>query len=226
MSKKITIAVDGYSSTGKSTIAKKLAEKFKFIYIDSGAMYRMVALYALQNDCLENGVLNIPRLEKKLENIDLSFMGEKKSAYLNGVNVENQIRGLEVSNIVSSVANVSEVRKKLVKLQRQISKNHSIVMDGRDIGTVVFPDAKVKLFINCEVKIRAKRRYKELIKKGDKVTFEAVLQNIIQRDLQDTTREDSPLKKAQDAIEINNTNMNRQEQFEYICKLVKDRVNH
>ena len=227
MKKNIIIAIDGYASTGKSTIAQYLAQRLNFIYIDSGAMYRMVALAALQKNCFRKGVLDADKLEFILENMPISFKiqenqkQQKLLLYLNGVGVEEKIRGLEVSNVVSQVASNSKVRTQLVALQRKISQNKSVVMDGRDIGTVVFPKATIKIFITCDAQIRAERRYKELTQKGHKVTFEQVLKNITQRDLQDTIRTDSPLKKPEDAIEIDNSQMDLEYQFEHVYRIVK-----
>lgn len=213
---KITIAIDGYSSTGKSTIAKRLAKALGYVYVDTGAMYRAVTLYAMQNNLLNN-----PKaLIKALPNIDLTFKFNEElgfaEMYLNGNNVEREIRTLEVSKQVSKIAAISEVRRKLVEMQQEMGKNKGVVMDGRDIGTVVFPDAELKLFLTASPEIRAKRRYKELLDRGDKVTYQQILKNVQERDLIDSTREDSPLVKAPDAIEFDNTDMGLQEQFERI----------
>lgn len=222
--KNITIAIDGFSSTGKSTIAKQLANKLAYVYVDSGAMYRAVTLYAMQQGFISAKNLDKNKLISNLDNINLSFkfnptlgFGE---IYLNNANVEKEIRTLEVSNFVSKIAEISEVRRKLVEQQQQMGKNKGVVMDGRDIGTVVFPNAELKLFINASAKTRAQRRYDELIKRGDKVTFDEILKNVVYRDHIDSTREDSPLIVAEDAIEIDNSNLTLVEQFEKIYAIV------
>lgn len=222
---KITIAIDGHSSTGKSTIAKQLAKKLGFVYVDSGAMYRAVTLYAMQNKFVTSNDFDVEGLLKSLENIDLDFKFNKKlgfaEMYLNGVNVEKEIRTMEVSNLVSKVSAIPEVRVMLVKQQHQIGEDHNVVMDGRDIGTVVFPDANLKLFITASSKVRAQRRFDEMQSKGDNVNFEDVLKNVEERDFIDSTRKSSPLIKAKDAIEIDNSNLSREAQFEKIMQLVK-----
>lgn len=220
----ITIAIDGYSSTGKSTIAKQLAKHLGYIYVDSGAMYRAVTLFAMQNACISEHSFDIAKLISKLDEINISFHlnPETQSAdvYLNGVNVESDIRTLEVSNCVSQVAAVSEVRSMLVKQQQKMGEHKGVVMDGRDIGTVVFPDAELKIFMIASAEKRAIRRYNELIKRGDAVSYNEVLHNIQNRDFIDTTREDSPLMKAEDAIEIDNSDLSLEEQFEVVLNLV------
>jgi len=224
MNTKITVAIDGYSSTGKSTIAKELASKLGYVYVDTGAMYRTVALYALQNKFISPSFFNPEALVEKLDEILIAFVFNPEAgfaeAYLNGVNVEKEIRTLEVSNYVSKVASVSEVRSKLVAIQKEMGQNKGVVMDGRDIGTVVFPDAELKLFMNASAATRAKRRYDELIEKGDTVTYEEILENVTSRDYEDTTRKDSPLVKAKDAIEIDNSNLTKEGQFAMIYELV------
>lgn len=228
MKNKITIAIDGFSSTGKSTIAKLLAKKYNYIYVDTGAMYRAVSLYAKNKNIINNISLNTNKLIASLNDISLKFVYNKSLGYaeifLNGDNVESEIRSLEVSQIVSKVAAVSEVRKKLVTAQQNMGKEGGIVMDGRDIGTVVFPKAELKLFITASADKRAERRYRELIEKGDKVSYEDVLLNVKERDRIDSTRKDSPLIKADDAIEIDNSVMGIQEQFNEICKLVDQKL--
>ncbi len=224
MTKKITIAIDGFSSTGKSTIAKQLAKHLGYVYVDTGAMYRAVACFAMKEGMINQTRFDVERLIENLDKISISFkynadLGYSET-YLNGENVEKQIRSIEVSDYVSKVAEVSEVRAKLVEEQQQMGKNKGIVMDGRDIGTVVFPDAELKLFITSDSYIRAQRRYDELIAKGDSVTFEQILHNVTQRDHIDTHRTDSPLKKAADAIELNNTHLTKEEQFDKILSLV------
>jgi cytidylate kinase len=226
--KKITIAIDGFSSTGKSTLAKQLANHLGYVYVDTGAMYRAVTFYAMQNNLVSEDHLDKESLIKALPTINLQFQFNEKlgfaEMYVNGTNVENEIRTLDVSRCVSQVAEVSEVRTKLVASQQEMGKNKAIVMDGRDIGTVVFPDAELKIFMNSSAQTRAERRYNELIEKGQKVTFEEVLENVQERDYIDTHREDSPLVKADDAIEINNSTLTKQEQFDLVLKLVEERV--
>jgi len=225
--KKITIAIDGYSSTGKSTVAKQLADYLGYIYVDTGAMYRAVALYALENKLLTETHFDKDALINSLSNISLEFKKEKNSKveiYLNGKNVEKEIRTMYVSDFVSPVATISEVRKKLVAIQHQMGVEKGIVMDGRDIGTVVFPDAELKIFMTANAEVRARRRYIELKEKGDNITFEEILENVQKRDLMDTTRKDSPLVKAKDAIEIDNSELNQEDQFYMILQLAKDQI--
>lgn len=225
MNKKITIAIDGFSSTGKSTLAKELAKNLGYIYVDTGAMYRAVSLFAMQMGYIDKDFFDKQSLINSLPFVKLEFKFnsdlEFSEMYLNGVNVEKEIRTIEVSNYVSKVAEISEVRSKLVELQKEMGKNKGIVMDGRDIGTVVFPDAELKIFMNASSKTRAKRRYDELIGKGDLVSFEEVLKNIEERDFIDTHRTDSPLVKAYDAIEFDNSTISKQEQFAKVMKLIK-----
>ncbi|MCF6182787.1 (d)CMP kinase [Lutibacter sp.] len=227
--KKITIAIDGFSSTGKSTIAKQLAKKLHYIYVDSGAMYRAVTLYFMQHDLISKHKFNKNKLIIALEKIELKFKFNEKlgygEIYLNNVNVESKIRSLEVSNLVSKVAEVSEIRKKMVTQQQAMGINKGIVMDGRDIGTVVFPKAELKLFITASADVRAKRRFDELTKKGDKVSFDSILKNVKERDFIDTTRKDSPLIKAGDAIEIDNSKLGLEEQFQKIYKIALKIIN-
>lgn len=222
--KKITIAIDGYSSTGKSTIAKKLAKSLGYIYVDSGAMYRGVTYFAMQQGYIIEGVLDAKALLKSLDQIDLQFKfvaGLPDAAmFLNGENIEAPIRTLAVSQQVSPVAAIPEVREKLVALQQAMGVQKGVVMDGRDIGTVVFPEAELKLYLTASADTRAHRRYKELIDKGDKVHFDAVLKNVQERDYIDSHRATSPLKKAEDAIEIDNSDMGLEEQFERILSHV------
>lgn len=225
---KITIAIDGYSSTGKSTVAKQLADWLGYVYVDSGAMYRAITLYAMQNGYISISHFNRSKLVKSLPNISLSFKksegSDKADIYLNGVNVEREIRTMDVSELVSPVATISAVRKKLVEQQQRMGAEKGVVMDGRDIGTVVFPDAELKIFMTASAQERAKRRYNELIGRGDKVTYREVLENVQERDHIDTTREDSPLEKATDAIVIDNSEMNLEDQFHTILQLAKDRI--
>jgi cytidylate kinase len=219
----ITIAIDGYSSTGKSTVAKQLAKHLGYVYVDTGAMYRAVAYYALQNGLIHKKDFNYEALIYQLPKIQISFKFNDAlgfaEVYLNDINVEKAIRTLEVSSYVSQVAAVSEVRHKLVEQQQKMGADKGIVMDGRDIGTVVFPDAELKIFMTASAETRAERRYKELIDRGDKVEYNAVLKNVQDRDFLDVNREDSPLIKAHDAIEIDNSNLSLEEQFNKILQL-------
>ena len=226
MTKKITIAIDGFSSTGKSTLAKQLAKHLGYIYVDTGAMYRAVAFFAMQNNLISSDSFNKVELVNQLKDIMLEFKFNSDlgfaEMYLNGDNVEKDIRTIEVSGFVSKVAEVSEVRAKLVEQQQEMGKNKAIVMDGRDIGTVVFPDAELKVFMTASASTRAQRRYDELLQKGDVVTYEEVLKNVEERDYIDTHREDSPLVMASDAVEIDNSYLNREEQFEAVLDLVNN----
>jgi cytidylate kinase len=224
MNKRITIAIDGFSSTGKSTIAKLIAKKYNFIYVDTGAMYRAVALFAMQNQLIGKDFIDKNALLSKLKDISLMFQFNTdlgfSEMFMNKVKVENKIRTLEVSQYVSQIATISEVRRKLVLEQQEMGKLGGIVMDGRDIGTVVFPGADLKLFMTASADKRATRRYKELIDKGDAVSFEDILFNVQERDRIDSTREDSPLVMANDAIEFDNSDMGITAQFEKICSLI------
>ncbi len=225
---KITIAIDGYSSTGKSTVAKQLADWLEYIYVDTGAMYRAVTLYTMRKGWVSDGFFDKESLIRHLEDIQISFKRNtssgKAEVCLNGENVENQIRTLEVSSYVSPIATVSEVRAKLVEQQQRMGEEKGIVMDGRDIGTVVFPNAELKIFMTASAEERANRRYHELRERGDDVSYKSVLSNVIERDRIDTTRKDSPLIKADDAIEIDNTETNVEDQFHTILQLAKDRI--
>lgn len=226
MMQQICIAIDGYSSTGKSTLAKQLAEHLHYIYVDTGAMYRAVTLYAIQNDFFNEKDLDIDKLLEALPEITLSFKSVAADAlptiHLNGVSVEEEIRNMKVSEKVSLVATISAVRRKLVEQQHKMGEHKGIVMDGRDIGTVVFPNAELKLFMTASPEVRAQRRYDELIAKGEEVTFEEILQNVEERDHMDSTREDSPLIQAEDAIEIDNSYLDVKAQFLVVNELVQE----
>ncbi|MDY0090050.1 MAG: (d)CMP kinase [Flavobacteriaceae bacterium] len=224
----ITIAIDGYSSTGKSTLAKQLAKHLGYVYVDTGAMYRAVTFFAMQNNLVSKSILDKDKLINKLPEIKLHFVFNAElgfgEMYLNNINVEKEIRTIEVSRLVSKIAEITEVRAKLVEQQQEIGKQKGIVMDGRDIGTVVFPDAEIKLFMTASPEIRAKRRFDELIEKGEYVLYEEVLQNVQERDYIDTHRKDSPLIKATDAIEIDNSNITRIEQLELVLKIINRKL--
>lgn len=228
MENKITIAIDGYSSTGKSTVAKQLAKKLGYVYVDTGAMYRAVTLFAMRKLFVSEDNFNKEAVVRHLPFIGLKFVFDEKQGhgviFLNDENVESEIRYLEVSKHVSKVAAISEVRKMLVKQQQEMGKDKGVVMDGRDIGTVVFPDADLKFFMTASTECRAQRRYDELTKRGDEVEYEEVLKNVKDRDYLDSTREDSPLRKASDAIEIDNSEMDLKEQFEKILKITEDKI--
>ncbi|MEO6347775.1 MAG: (d)CMP kinase [Aquaticitalea sp.] len=224
----ITIAIDGYSSTGKSTVAKQLAKALGYVYVDSGAMYRAVTLFAMHNDFINEKFFDWEKLIDKLHDIHVSFKFNEEvgfaEVYLNGRNVEKDIRTLEVSNFVSPVAAISEVRRMLVKQQQKMGKNKGVVMDGRDIGTVVFPEAELKIFMNASAETRAKRRYHELLDRDEDVSYDEVLHNVISRDDIDTSRNDSPLKKAEDAIEFDNSDLSEEEQFQTLYGLAKKAI--
>jgi cytidylate kinase len=220
MNKNIVIAIDGYSSCGKSTLAKALAKKLNFIYIDSGAMYRAVTLYFLRNDIdLQDADL----VKDALNNIHLDFqtINNQTSIMLNGEDVSKEIRQMHVAEKVSTVSAIKEVRIEMVKQQQRMGKSGSIVMDGRDIGTVVFPDADLKLFMTADPQIRAERRYSELISKGEEVNIEEIFDNLAKRDYQDTTRKESPLLQAQDAIVLDNSIINEAEQLEFALAQIR-----
>lgn len=223
---KINIAIDGHSSCGKSTIAKAISEKFEMRYIDTGAMYRAITFYCIQNNIIQNKILNYDFLKSELNNIDVTFRYNLESkiseTILNGENVEEEIRGLSVSENVSIISKIKEVRDKLVILQQEMGENKNVVMDGRDIGTKVFPNAEIKFYVTANVMIRAKRRYEELINKGEKLRFKDVLENINLRDKNDSEREINPLSKAKDAILIDNSDISVKEQNENIFKIITD----
>jgi len=227
--KKITIAIDGYSSTGKSTIAKELAKKLGYSYVDTGAMYRAVTLYAINKNYFDDEDFFRNLLIADLDKIEVSFVYNEElgfgEVYLNGENVESEIRDMNVSNKVSIVAQVPEVRQAMVAQQQKMGESKGVILDGRDIGTVVFPDADLKLFMTASADIRAKRRFDEMVSKGnDTVTYEEVLKNVEERDYLDTTRTTSPLMKAEDAIEYDNGNKTREEQFKEILEIIENKI--
>lgn len=215
---KIIIAIDGHSSTGKSTVAKRLAEALGYLYVDTGAMYRAVTLFAIEQGFVGDGIERFEHLKSNLKDLDVVFKKNRESGqfqiHLNGENVEGKIRTLGVSRQVSKIAAIPEVRKKLVEQQQRMGKEKGLVMDGRDIGTVVFPEAELKLFMTASAEKRAQRRYKELLDRGEEVTFQQVLKNVEERDFLDSTRETSPLRKADGAIVFDNSDMGLDEQFE------------
>lgn len=218
--KRITIAIDGFSSCGKSTMAKQLAKDLGYIYVDTGAMYRAVTLYALNQAFMAHNELQVKELLACLPKIDVAFTQEG-GVLLNGERVDDAIRSVEVSQWVSKVSSIKEVRQKMVELQRAMGSNKGVVMDGRDIGTVVFPDAELKIFVTAQPKVRAQRRYDEWTAKGMQVNFDEVLRNVIDRDYQDQHRAESPLKQADDAIVLDNSYMSRDEQQEWLMKQVE-----
>lgn len=226
--KKIIIAIDGHSSCGKSTMAKSLAQELGYVYIDSGAMYRVVTLYALRNGLINNGVPDTEKIIGELKKIKITFkwdeLAGKNTTFLNGENVEEEIRRLEVSQNVSPISTIAEVRHEMVKQQRENGKNKGIVMDGRDIGTVVFPDAELKIFMTASPEIRAQRRFDELKQKGVEVDFAEILQNVEGRDQIDSNREVSPLKKADDALILDNSNLTREQQLKWTLERVKEKT--
>ena len=228
MDKRITVAIDGYSSTGKSTIAKQLASKLGYVYVDSGAMYRAMTLFSMQKGYISSSQFCVQDLIDNLDNASLEFIYNETlgfaEMYLNDVNVEKSIRSLEVSNLVSKVSAIPEVRKKLVAIQKEIGKNKAVVMDGRDIGSVVFTDAELKIFMTSSAETRARRRFDELIQKGENVSYEDVYTNVVERDRVDTSRKDSPLVKADGAIEIDNSQLSKEKQFEIILQLVEEKL--
>lgn len=225
LDKKIIIAIDGHSSCGKSTIAKDLAKIINYTYIDSGAMYRCITLFSLQNDLIKDEIVDQKRLEELIDGIKISFKYNKEKSrhetFLNSKLVEDEIRLLEVSNNVSFIAKIKFVRERLVALQRELSKDGSVIMDGRDIGTVVFPNAELKIFMTADVDVRAERRYKELKDNNTGISYEDIYENVKKRDFIDENRAESPLKKADDAIILNNSKMTPSQQLEWIVNLVK-----
>ena len=226
--KKIIIAVDGYSSTGKSTLAKHLAKEVGYVYVDTGAMYRAVAYYAMTKGLIDKKHFDKEGLIADLDKIDLGFEFNATLGYaeifLNGKNVESFIRSIEVSNMVSKVASISAVREKLVEQQQKMALQKGIVMDGRDIGTVVFPQAELKLFMTASAEKRAHRRYKEMLDNGVTIEYDTVLENVTSRDHLDTTRADSPLLKADDAIEIDNSDMTVEQTYNLAMRYVNEKL--
>jgi cytidylate kinase len=220
MKKNVVVAIDGYSSCGKSTLAKALAKKLHFIYVDSGAMYRAVTLYFLRN---QTDLHQHDLIIEALDHIDLNFHSRDYQSHilLNGEEVSEEIRQMPVSENVSKISSIKEIRQAMVKQQQKMGRSKNMVMDGRDIGTVVFPDAQVKLFMTADPKIRAERRYKELKAKGDEVSLEEIFENIAHRDYQDTTREESPLIRAEDAIILDNTNLTETEQLDFALEKLR-----
>lgn len=226
--KKIIIAIDGYSSCGKSTVAKEIAKQLNYIFIDSGAMYRAVTLFFLRTGMVAGKDLNMNALQEKLGSVHITFVFNPATAHndiwLNGENVEQEIRQLSVAQNVSQVAAIAEVRRFLVAQQQEMGLSKGIVMDGRDIGTVVFPHAELKIFMTADARIRARRRYDEMLARNEQVDYEEILANITERDRFDETREESPLRKAPDAIVLDNSYMTREEQFRWILGKVEERI--
>ena len=229
MSLTFNIAIDGHSSCGKSTIAKSIAQKYGMRYIDTGAMYRAITLYFMRNDIIKNKQVDFALLSDSLDKITINFQFnselKKSETFLNNENVESIIRGFEVSDNVSIIAQIKEVREKLILLQKAIGKSKNVVMDGRDIGTKVFPDARLKLFVTAKAEIRAQRRFDELTVKGERVTFDEILQNLNERDEHDTNREINPLLQAEDAVLIDNSTLSIQDQNDLIDNLINTKNN-
>ena len=227
--KKITIAIDGFSSCGKSTMAKDLAKKLGYVYVDTGAMYRAVTLYAMRNGLFNaDGSVKTADLERQMSKINITFKlnktAERPDTYLNNELVENDIRTLEVSNHVSQIAAVPFIREAMVAQQQRMGKDKGVVMDGRDIGTTVFPEAELKVFVTASAEVRAQRRYDELKEKGMPADFNDILKNVQERDYIDSHREVSPLRKAPDAIELDNSHMTITEQSAWLMEQVKQKI--
>jgi cytidylate kinase len=225
--KKIIIAIDGHSSTGKSTLAKQLAKALDYIYVDSGAMYRAVTLYALEQGFISDKKLDTDALISNIKNVNIEFKKQGNNPtvlFLNNKEVSSKIRGMEVSNLVSKVAALPEVRKSLVREQRRMGEQKGIVMDGRDIGTVVFPNAELKIFMTASAQTRTQRRYDELNAKDETVVFDEVYENITSRDYKDSTRADSPLTQAKDARVLDNTNLTQSQQYTIVMDWIKDLI--
>jgi cytidylate kinase len=226
--KEIIVAIDGFSSCGKSTIAKTLAEKLNYTYINTGAMYRAVTLYLLDNQIDFNNVESVKKALLKIK-IHFDFDAEKGNCtILNGVNVEEEIKTMRVANAVSPVSTISEVRREMVRQQQEMGKVKGVILEGRDIGTVVFPDAELKIFMTADVEVRTQRRYDELLKNGTEVSFEAVKKNLLERDMIDSTRDDSPLKQAEDAKVLDNSILSLAEQldlaYDWAMELIKTKI--
>lgn len=226
--KKITIAIDGHSSCGKSTMAKELARRIGYVYIDTGAMYRAVTLFAMRHNLIANGQVDAAKLQEEMGNIHISLRlnpeTQRPDTYLNGECVEREIRTMEVSRHVSLIAALPFVRSAMVEMQREMGKEKGVVMDGRDIGTVVFPHAELKIFVTASAEVRAQRRYDELTAKGEKCNYEEILENVKERDHIDSTRETSPLRQAEDAIVLDNTHMTIPEQENWLMEEYKKRT--
>ncbi|GAB4134738.1 MAG: (d)CMP kinase [Bacteroidia bacterium] len=224
--RKITIAIDGYSSCGKSTIAKALAATLGYSYVDTGAMYRAITLYCLEKGIIKDNTFSDTEVIRILDDIKLSFVfnpaTKSSETYLNGRNVEKEIRTMEVSSNVSPVSKIPEVRRRMVALQREMGKNKGVVMDGRDIGTNVFPDAELKIFMTADPDVRVQRRLDELKAKGDKVSYDEVKSNLLSRDYEDTHRKENPLIKASDAVVLDNSDLSREEQLDFVIQLIND----
>ncbi|WP_321280236.1 (d)CMP kinase [Marinifilum fragile] len=226
--KKLIIAIDGHSSCGKSTVAKDLAKKINYTYIDSGAMYRVVTLFAMRNALINNDKVDENKLSHLIDQVSISFQyndeKQRHETYLNGELVEDEIRSLAVSNNVSLIAKIKFVREKMVAFQRELSKEGGVIMDGRDIGTVVFPNADLKIFMTADVEVRAIRRYKELKDKGEEVSLNDIRENVKKRDFIDENRDESPLRKAEDAIVLNNSKLSKEEQLDWIVERMNEVV--
>lgn len=226
--KKITIAIDGHSSCGKSTMAKDLARRIGYVYIDTGAMYRAVTLFAMRHNLIANGRVDAAKLQEEMGNIHISLRlnpeTQRPDTYLNGECVEREIRTMEVSRHVSLIAALPFVRSAMVEMQREMGKEKGVVMDGRDIGTVVFPHAELKIFVTASAEVRAQRRYDELTAKGEECNYEEILENVKERDRIDSTRETSPLRQAEDAIVLDNTHMTIPEQENWLMEEYKKRT--
>ena len=225
---KIIIAIDGYSSCGKSSFAKSIAKKLDYIYVDTGAMYRAITLFAIRNGLIKKNIIDEVNLRKALPTITIKFVSNQNTHQqeinLNNENVEEQIRKIEVANAVSILSQIGFAREKMVELQRNMGKHKGIVMDGRDIGTVVFPEAEIKIFMTASPNIRAQRRYDELIAKGQQVQLEEIKANLIERDRMDTTRTESPLKQSEDALVLDNSQMTPEQQMEWFVKIYNERI--
>lgn len=226
--KRINIAIDGFSACGKSTLAKALAKKLNYVFIDSGAMYRGVTLFALENNIIQGDSIDVEKLVAELTNIVISFgradNNGNRSLLLNGIDVSEKIRSIAVAQKVSEIAAIKEVRVALVKQQQQIGETGGVIMDGRDIGTVVFPTAELKLFLTADSNIRTQRRFDEMQAKGDATSFEAIAENLAHRDHLDKTRKESPLIQAEDAIVLDNSYLNQEEQLAFVVKLVDELI--